>query len=454
MQKENILNGKFYFFTFEKFHFLFDIENVELYSITKNALSDASVINVDSLVEFLASNIKDGRKNLKLPTDVKSIPISTISINVTQICNMSCVYCYGKDGEYGTAGVMDLVTAKKSVDYLIRESKNKKQIRISFFGGEPLLNFKLIKETVEYSKQEALKFNKIVRFSITTNGSLLSDTIIKYLNDEKFSCVISFDGNKEIQNKNRPFKNGKGSYNSTSNKIKKFLASRNGNAFGRATLTNNSNTLKDIKNVLYDIGFRRAGATRVTLDEKLKEMRDVDTVSLNQFNDYLKEYTEEANYFLQKIKQREADFIKVKNEKFFRYVIQILKKYKSFYSCGAGRGYVGISKSGEIFACHRFVGEEKFKIGDVWSLENDKTKYEKMNPDGHIVCSKCWVRYFCGGYGCIQDNYIMNGNFEEVNEIYCLEIKHHVKIACYFINMLSNEDREFLIKYLKNKKSF
>lgn len=438
-------HGRFHVYSFENKFFIYDVEKVSSYEIEENlffVLFSADQKYIEEILNLPAIDTQKYDPNKEIIEE----PLSNISLNVAQVCNLSCVYCYGVDGEYGLKGKMDEETAKKSIDFLISESKNQKQISITFFGGEPLLNFPLIKKCVDYSREESKKFGKDIQFSITTNGTKFNKEINDYLNTNKFSVLVSFDGDQETQDKNRPFRGGKGSYEKTLPKIKEFLKSRNGQATARATVTNHTTDLKILKSKLKDMGFRRANATVATVSDYANENRGV--LSINLEDERMKEVYEseniEAEEILNAIKNKKS-LSEYGTSKIMQFIDQLKTKNKSRFACGVGRKMVGVAINGDVYPCHRFVGEEKFKLGNVSDFDSkSRAKYSQSYTDSHPVCSKCWAKYQCGGGGCIQDNEVMKGDVNNINVRHCSELKYQLKHAINIYSTLDEEDIKFL----------
>jgi len=407
--------AEFHKFAYKGNIYLFLVEDMKAFRINKilsqeiDKLNKLKNINSNDLDQELTIALKTlnllpnnfnketDTNNNKNKIDPDAIPIKSISLNVAQICNMRCIYCYGSDGEYGEKGLVKEATAFQAIDWLIKKSLDAKDISIIFFGGEPLLNFRLIKKVVNYAKRKAKNVNKTVHFSITTNGTLFNDRINKFLNKNKFSVTISFDGDAKIQNKNRPLKNGIDSYEYTKPLIENFLKSRKGNATGRATITRYFEDLSTIRKTLVEIGFKRYSLTPVSgsvdsdyylcPDNERKILIDLQT---------------QADEITDLIKNRES----IKSKLLLSYLKILRTREKKQYSCGAGKGLGAISINGDVYPCHRFVGIDSFKMGNVNG--NNLLNREKFLLDNVFdrkQCNTCWARYFCGG-GCYHENLV------------------------------------------------
>lgn len=441
-------HGDYHVFSFKEKFFFYDINNMNIYEINESLFYKLITNRNDS--DLFQNLLKSLHINTQMEFNkrVYSRGVMTISLNVAQVCNLSCVYCYGIDGEYGTKGKMKEDTAFKSVDFLMDQSKADASVSIHFFGGEPLLNFPLMKKVVDYSIEQGRLKNKKITFSITTNGTKFSDEVNTFLNRYNFGVIVSFDGDEEVQDKNRPFKNGKGSFSSIKPKIEKFLKSRNGNASARATVTNHSHNLKELKDGLKSMGFKTASATVATLSGFAIENRSVGNLNENQKVNILLESDNEAVAILNAIKNRDnSTLADISDSRIFNHIKQLWQKEKLYFSCGVGRGLLAISVTGDIYPCHRFVGNDDFKMGNIETYDsNTANKYSESYTQSHPVCSQCWAKYHCGGGGCIHDNYTTKGAIDNINTDHCTRLKNQLKNAAYVYSFLDAADKEFIFK--------
>lgn len=371
------------------------------------------------------------------------LSVFNIALFVAQECNMNCVYCYGEGGQYAGNGMMSEETAFASVDWLIKNSKGTQKLNISFFGGEPLLNFPLIQKTVEYSKRRAAECGKTITYSMTTNGSLLTDDIISFLCDEKVDVLISFDGPPSIQNRQRPFRDGSPSYAAVHANIQKLLA-RMPEIQARATLYGDSDP--------FAIGeeLARAGFSEYTLIKAAPViLRGVEASCDEQspFNPASERtvsfYEQEWDDFLHAVKNRSVTAI-------FKTVgslmVPLITGEKKFYNCGVGKGMAGITVTGDIYPCHRFAGVENMKMGNIedYSVEgmNDYYRTPVVNMPR---CLPCWARYLCGG-GCFYDNMARTGDYRTPDETSCAETRAIYEKGICVLTELDESDREYLGK--------
>ncbi len=441
-------HGKYHAFSFLDSFYFYDIEEMNAYEIDNDLY--VKLISHREGTDFFENFVKClPTKNEKIKLTDISYPITNVVLMVAQVCNLSCVYCYGIDGEYGSKGKMNEEVAFKGVDYLLKQSGTVKNISITFFGGEPLLNFPIIKKVVSYSKKEAQKAKKNISFSITTNGTKFNDEINSYLNDNNFGVLVSFDGDEEIQNKNRPYKNGSGSYARTLPKIQTFINSRNGNATARATITNYSDGVEDLKKKLLDLGFKRAHVTPATVSEFASTNRGIKKVDDYHYETMMANIEKEATEILEGVRNRSNLSAFIGNT-LVVHINSIISKQKKMHPCGVGRSMMGISITGELYPCHRFVGNEKFNLGHIDNFDvNNRATYVENYTESHPVCSKCWAKYQCGGRGCIHDNEVMMGDVNNINIKHCTILKFALKHAIHIYNNMNDGDRKFFISSFK-----
>ena len=336
------------------------------------------------------------------------ISISKIAIFLAQDCNLNCVYCYGSEdsesvgGTYGQRGMMSLTTAITSVDWLIENSGDREKIGIVFFGGEPLLNFELLKEVVSYANSKAALASKEIVYSITTNGTLLDSEKIKYLKANNIQVTISMDGGKRIQDKQRPLPSGQGSYDLIAKKVQALLKEIP-EADCRGTIMDDSD-VEEAELALKQLGFKTVHLTVVS-KSLLRDAPPESYVSSNsdsdpRFLNTKETVKKEANALLSAIKMREAQktaelvYSTAWGKKLARYSEQFVNQTKTHFPCGAGRHYVGISAKGDIFPCHRFVGSDNTRLGSIFSGEVERTTYHKttVHHDNPNSCATCFAR--------------------------------------------------------------
>ena len=366
---------------------------------------------------------KDSYEDLAKEEKLRS-PIKSICLNVAHDCNLRCSYCFASEGDFGCGReLMPLETAKKSVDFIIENSGGIKNLEMDFFGGEPLMNWNVVKETVKYARSLEKKYNKNFRFTLTTNGILLDDEKIDFINEEIYDVVLSLDGRKEINDKYRITKTKNGSYDIVVPKFQKLISRRgNKSYYVRGTYTkDNLDFTKDVKH-LYDLGFKNISMEPVLCDKKFKA-----SVNEEDINQVLNEY---ENLCRELIKMKKSG----KEINFFNFNIDLDKGpcvLKRLKGCGCGNDYVAITPNGDIFSCHQLVGEDEFKMGNVnvGTFDDDiKKRFLNTSIYHKEKCKNCWVKFYCSG-GCAAKNYQHCGNIMIPFDINCKMQKKKIECA-------------------------
>jgi uncharacterized protein len=348
-------------------------------------------------------------------------PLTTLVLNVTNQCNLSCTYCY----EYGEDKIVDTEngrkakfmteeTARESVDFMLRESGSNRVAHLTFFGGETLLNLPVVKSTIEYARRRAAETGKEVDFSLTTNATLLRPDVIEFLAENRVGVTISIDGPKEVQDQFRVFHNGSGSYDVVAPRIKELLRRHRSRPIGaRVTLTTANRDIRGIFRHLRDeIGFWEVGFAPVTTAANRQYAIGEDGYDrmLEQFRGLAAEFLEDA------LANRHHGFSNVKDT-----LEEIHKGVNKAYPCGAGLGLMGVSTDGDVALCHRFAGSDDHKLGTV-SGGLDKLVQigflEKHHIDHKTDCAQCWARPLCSG-GCYHEAHTRYGDTAHANLHYC-----------------------------------
>jgi uncharacterized protein len=352
---------------------------------------------------------------------LKPVPLQTLVVNVTNQCNLSCTYCY----EYGEDKIVDTEngkqpkfmseeTARASVDFALRESRTSPTAHITFFGGETLMNFPVLKSTIAYARARAAEAGKQIDFSLTTNATLLRADVIEFLAENHVGVTISIDGPEEIQDKFRVFKNGMGSYDVAAPKIKALLARHRTRPIGaRVTLTRQTLDVRRIYRHLADeMGFWEVGFAPVTT----APMRDYAIADggfdhlLAQFRALAQEYLDAA------LANRHHGFSNVRET-----LQEIHQGHAKAYPCGAGLGLMGVATDGDVALCHRFAGSDAHRMGSVTegvSWDRQREFLETHHIDEKTDCAACWARPICAG-GCYHEANTRYGSTARPNLHYC-----------------------------------
>ena len=341
----------------------------------------------------------------------KDAPVKALCLHVSHDCNLRCKYCFASTGDFGTGKrmTMDVETAKKAIDFVIQRSGNRRNIEVDFFGGEPLMAMDTVKATVEYARSLEKQYNKSFRFTITTNGVLLNDETIEYINREMSNAVLSLDGRPEVNDKMRKTVAGGGSYDVIMPKFQKLVAGRGEKDYYlRGTFTRyNKDFAADVMHIA-DQGFRHVSV------EPVVGSPDCDyTFREEDRPEILDEYEKLAEELLHR-----------DDVNFFHFNVDLSQGpcvIKRLRGCGAGCEYVAITPDGDIYPCHQFVGNEEYLIGNVWdgtfNLELSR-KFAALNIYTRPACRDCWAKFYCSG-GCSASNLLVNGDIKEPNRFGC-----------------------------------
>lgn len=352
--------------------------------------------------------------------------IKAVCLNIIHGCNLRCKYCFADEGEYhGHKGVMSVETAKKAIDYVIKRSGPRKNIEIDLFGGEPTLIMDTIKEIIKYARENEAKWNKNIRFTMTTNATLLNDEMMEFMDKEMGNIILSLDGRKAVNDKVRIKPDGSGSYDDILPNIKKMISKRTKGKtyYVRGTFTrDNVDFYEDVVSMLNE-GFREISIEPVVLEEGHPlAIREEDLPEI--FDNYDKLYNEMAR------RKREG-----KDEfTFYHFNIDLQGGpcvYKRISGCGSGFEYVAITPQGDVYPCHQFVGKEEYKLGsifdDTYDVELGK-KFKKAHIYNKPKCRECWARFYCSG-GCQANNVNFNGDMNIPYEIGCKMQKKRIECA-------------------------
>ena len=350
--------------------------------------------------------------------------VKALCLHIAHDCNLACQYCFAEEGEYhGRRALMSFEVGKKALDFLIANSGNRRNLEVDFFGGEPLMNWEVVKQFVEYGRSKEKEYNKNFRFTMTTNGVLLNDEIMDYCNREMSNVVLSLDGRKEVNDKMRPFRGGKGSFDLIVPKFQKFAEMRGDrDYYVRGTFTrHNLEFSKDVTE-LADLGVRSMSIEPVVAKpEEEYAIREEDLPQIMEEYDHLAE-----------------EYIKRKKEgrgfNFFHFNIDLNQGpcvAKRLSGCGSGTEYLAVTPWGDLYPCHQFVGQEEFLLGNVdtgVTNERIRDEFKLCNVYAKDKCRNCFARFYCSG-GCAANSYNFHGSITDAYDIGCAMQKKRIECA-------------------------
>ncbi len=362
--------------------------------------------------------------------------VKALCLHVAHSCNLNCAYCFASQGKYsGERSLMSYEVGKRALDFLIENSGSRRNLEVDFFGGEPLLNLDVCKKLVSYARSIEKEAGKNFRFTLTTNGMLIDDDLIEFANKEMSNVVLSLDGRKEIHDKFRVDYEGNGSWEKIVPKFKKLVNARDGkNYYMRGTFTHhNPDFLEDIKEML-NLGF-----TELSMEPVVCAKDDPSCLTEEDLEIVKDQYEKLASLMLEK--RREG-----KPFTFYHYMIDLTEGpciYKRISGCGSGTEYMAVTPSGELYPCHQFVGDEKYKLGDIYTGVTNKeiqNEFRQCNVYAHPECDSCWAKLYCSG-GCAANAYHEAGSIKGVYKNGCDLFKKRMECAIY-LEIMKNFEEE------------
>ena len=350
--------------------------------------------------------------------------VKALCLHIAHTCNLNCSYCFASQGKYhGERAIMSYEVGKRALDFLMEHSGTRRNLEVDFFGGEPLMNFQVVKDLVAYARSVEQERGKNFRFTLTTNGVLVDDEVIDWANRECSNVVLSLDGRKEIHDRFRVDYAGKGSWEKIVPKFQRFVEKRGGrDYYMRGTFTHaNPDFLKDIQTML-DLGFNE-----LSMEPVVCAKGDPSALTEEDLAIVMDQYEKLAELMLQKDKEG-------KPFTFYHYMIDLTGGpciYKRISGCGSGTEYMAVTPWGDLYPCHQFVGEERFKLGNIWDGVTNREvqgEFAACNVYAHPECRDCWARLYCSG-GCAANAYHATGSVTGVYEDGCKLFRKRMECA-------------------------
>ena len=376
-------------------------------------LEAAGKLFTEDKYESLAREYKNNSKVIK-----------ALCLHVAHTCNLNCSYCFASQGKYhGERALMSFEVGKRALDFLIENSGTRKNLEVDFFGGEPSLNFEVVKQLVEYAREVEGKYGKNFRFTYTTNGMILTDEMIEFVNRECHNVVLSLDGRREVNDHFRRDYLGRGSYDTIVPNFQKLVKSRNGKgSYVRGTFTHNN---VDFTNDLFhmaDLGF-----TELSMEPVVCPPGDPYALTEEDMPKLFEQYEILAKEMLKRKKEGRPIT-------FYHYMLDLKNGpciYKRITGCGSGTEYMAVTPWGELFPCHQFVGDEKYSLGNVFDgVHNTEIQdsFRSCNSYSREKCRDCWAKLYCSG-GCAANAYHATGSINGVYEYGCELFKKRIECA-------------------------
>ncbi|MDO5123294.1 MAG: thioether cross-link-forming SCIFF peptide maturase [Eubacteriales bacterium] len=377
------------------------------------ALEDAGKLFSEDKYEALAYNYKNNSNVIK-----------ALCLHVAHTCNLNCSYCFASQGKYhGERSVMSFEVGKQAFDFLVANSGTRRNLEVDFFGGEPLMNWEMVKQLVAYARSIEKEHNKNFRFTLTTNGMLIDDEVIEFLNKEMSNVVLSLDGRKEVHDLFRKDYSGNGSYDRIIPKYKRLVEAREGkNYYMRGTFThNNVDFTEDIFHMA-DLGF-----TELSMEPVVCSPDDPCALTDEDLPKLFEQYEILAKEMIKR-KKEGRPFT------FYHYMIDLKNGpciYKRITGCGSGTEYMAVTPWGELFPCHQFVGDPKYSLGNIWDGVTNKEcqeQFRRCNAYAREECRDCWAKLYCSG-GCAANAYHATGSIGGIYEYGCELFKKRIECA-------------------------
>lgn len=363
--------------------------------------------------------------------------VKALCLHIAHDCNLGCRYCFAEEGEYhGDRSMMSLEVGKQALDFLVANSGNRRNLEVDFFGGEPTMNFQVVKELVQYGRSLEEPHQKKFRFTLTTNGLLLDDAIMEFANQEMANVVLSIDGRKEVNDYMRPARNGKSAYDVIVPKFQKFAEMRNQtNYYVRGTYTHHNLDFSQDVLHLADLGFQQ-----ISVEPVVAQPEEPYAIQEEDLPQLMEEYDRLAKEMI----KREQEG---KGFNFFHFMIDLTQGpcvAKRLSGCGSGTEYLAVTPWGDLYPCHQFVGQEQFRLGSVFDgiqAEEIRDEFKLCNVYAKEKCRNCFARFYCSG-GCAANSYHFHGSILDAYDIGCELQKKRIECAIMIKAALADQEEK------------
>ena len=388
------------------------------------SLEDAGKLYTPDTYEGMAFDFKN-----------RNTVIKALCLHVAHTCNLNCEYCFASQGKYhGERALMSFEVGKRALDFLIENSGTRRNLEVDFFGGEPLMNWDVVKELVAYARVQEKIHNKNFRFTLTTNGVLIDDDVIEFSNREMSNVVLSLDGRPEVHDRLRVDYMGRGSYDTIVPKFQEFVKRRGGkNYYMRGTFTHkNVDFTNDIFHMA-DLGF-----TELSMEPVVCSPEDASALTQEDLPVLFDQYEILAKEMIKRKKEGNGFT-------FYHYMLDLTHGpciYKRISGCGSGTEYMAVTPTGDLYPCHQFVGDTKYLLGNIWDGVTNKeiqNEFKLCNAYARPECNDCWAKLYCSG-GCAANSYHASGKITGIYEYGCELFKKRIECAV-MIQVAESEEK-------------
>ena len=399
-----------------------------LSTYTDEEITEQDILDCIEDVKTLEKNGKlytpDTYEGMAFDFKNRNTVIKALCLHVAHTCNLNCEYCFASQGKYhGERALMSFEVGKRALDFLIENSGTRRNLEVDFFGGEPLMNWDVVKELVSYARVQEKIHNKNFRFTLTTNGILIDDDVIDFCNREMSNVVLSLDGRKEVHDRLRKDYQGRGSYDIIVPKFQEFVKHREGRSYYmRGTFThNNVDFTNDIFHMA-DLGF-----TELSMEPVVCSPEDASALTKADLPVLFEQYEILAK---EMIKRKKAG----NGFTFYHYMLDLTHGpciYKRISGCGSGTEYMAVTPAGDLYPCHQFVGDTKYLLGNIWDGVTNKeiqNEFKLCNAYARPECNDCWAKLYCSG-GCAANSYHASGEITGIYEYGCELFKKRIECA-------------------------
>ena len=402
-------------------------------------ITEKDVLECLEDVKFLEENGKlftpDTYEGMAFDFKNRNTVIKALCLHVAHTCNLNCEYCFASQGKYhGERALMSFEVGKRALDFLIENSGTRRNLEVDFFGGEPLMNWDVVKELVSYARVQEKIHNKNFRFTLTTNGMLIDDDVIEFSNREMSNVVLSLDGRKDVHDRLRVDYMGRGSYDTIVPKFQEFVKRRGGkNYYMRGTFTHkNVDFTNDIFHMA-DLGF-----TELSMEPVVCSPEDASALTQEDLPILYEQYELLAKEMIKR-KKEGRPFT------FYHYMLDLKNGpciYKRISGCGSGTEYMAVTPTGDLYPCHQFVGDTKYLLGNIWDGVTNKevqNEFKLCNAYARPECNDCWAKLYCSG-GCAANSYHASGKITGIYEYGCELFKKRIECAV-MIQVAESEEK-------------